>query len=220
MSIDSPNEKIPSNILTSDDYIHSLRGRKLKIYLMGERVDDPVDHPMMRPSVNAMSKTYDLALEDPELATVSSPYTGEKVNRFLHIAASAEEVVLQNKMQRRLGQLTGTCFQRCVGMDALNALFSVTYEIDARHGTPYHARLKALQALTSVKDVFPITNDNEIRYLVERLGIDFLVKGADTAYDKKYAYVAGSEFVKAVLFIAHDHNSIHSSDRDVPGVIK
>jgi 4-hydroxybutyryl-CoA dehydratase/vinylacetyl-CoA-Delta-isomerase len=143
MSIDSPNEKIPSNILTSDDYIHSLRGRKLKVYLMGERVDDPVDHPMMRPSVNAMSKTYDLALEDPELATVSSPYTGEKVNRFLHIAASAEEVVLQNKMQRRLGQLTGTCFQRCVGMDALNALFSVTYEIDARHGTPYHARLKA-----------------------------------------------------------------------------
>ena len=48
---------------------------------------------------------------------------------------------MQNKMQRRLGQLTGTCFQRCVGMDALNALYSVTYEIDARHGTAYHTRL-------------------------------------------------------------------------------
>ncbi len=66
-----------------------------------------------------MAKTYDLALEAPELATVMSPFTGERVNRFLHVARSADDVVQQNKMQRRLGQLTGTCFQRCVGMDAL-----------------------------------------------------------------------------------------------------
>ncbi|MGE5123496.1 MAG: 4-hydroxyphenylacetate 3-hydroxylase C-terminal domain-containing protein, partial [Acidobacteriaceae bacterium] len=64
------------------------------------------------------------------------------VNRFLHVAISAEDVVMQNRMQRRLGQLTGTCFQRCVGMDALNALYSVTFEIDEKHGTAYHTRLK------------------------------------------------------------------------------
>ena len=76
------------------------------------------------------------------MATALSPFTGERVNRFLHIATSANDVVLQNKMQRRLGQLTGTCFQRCVGMDALNSLYSVTYEIDEKYGTPYHERLK------------------------------------------------------------------------------
>jgi 4-hydroxybutyryl-CoA dehydratase/vinylacetyl-CoA-Delta-isomerase len=43
-------------------------------------------------------------------------------------------------MQRRLGQLTGTCFQRCVGMDALNSLHSVTWEIDEACGTAYHRR--------------------------------------------------------------------------------
>ncbi len=129
-------------ILFGEDYIKSLRGRHLKVYLMGERVDEPLDHPMLRPSINAMAKTYDLALDDPGLATVRSPLTGEQVNRFLHVATSAEEVVQQNKMQRRLGQLTGTCFQRCVGMDALNALYSVTYEIDVKHGTAYQARLK------------------------------------------------------------------------------
>jgi 4-hydroxybutyryl-CoA dehydratase/vinylacetyl-CoA-Delta-isomerase len=129
-------------IITREDYIESLRRRKLKVFLMGERVDEPVDHPMIRPSVNAMAKTYELALENPELATATSPYTGERVSRFLHIATDAEDVVLQNKMQRRLGQLTGTCFQRCVGMDALNALYSVTYEIDGKHGTSYHSRLK------------------------------------------------------------------------------
>src|SRR5690606_36786443 len=84
-----------------------------------------------------------LALQHPELASAVSPYTGERVNRFLHIATSPEDLVRQNKMQRRLGQLTGTCFQRCVGMDALNALHSTTYEIDERHGTPYHERLLA-----------------------------------------------------------------------------
>ncbi len=131
----------PDTILTGKEYINSLRGRKLKVFLMGERVEEPVDHPMIRPSINAMAKTYDLALEAPELASTVSPYTGERVNRFLHIATSAQEVVQQNVMQRRLGQLTGTCFQRCVGMDALNALYSVTYEIDALHHTSYHSRL-------------------------------------------------------------------------------
>lgn len=128
-------------ITNGTDYIHSLRGRKLKVYLMGERLDEPVDHPLIRPSINALAMTYDLALRDPDLATVKSPLTGEPVNRFLHVAASAQEVVMQNQMQRRLGQLTGTCFQRCVGMDALNALYSVTYEIDAQHHSSYHVRL-------------------------------------------------------------------------------
>jgi 4-hydroxybutyryl-CoA dehydratase/vinylacetyl-CoA-Delta-isomerase len=133
------NEKIPM-IRSGQDYIESLRGRKLEIYLFGERVEEPVDHPMIRPSINAVAATYDLAESNPELASAVSPLTGERINRFLHIAASREDVVMQNKMQRRLGQLTGTCFQRCVGMDAFNALHSVTYEIDEAFGTSYHPR--------------------------------------------------------------------------------
>jgi 4-hydroxybutyryl-CoA dehydratase / vinylacetyl-CoA-Delta-isomerase len=134
-------ENKPGTIITSKDYIDSLRGRKLKVYLMGELLNEPVDHPMVRPSVNAMAMTYELAMQEPSLATAPSPFTGGGVNRFLHVATSADDVVQQNRMQRRLGQLTGTCFQRCVGMDALNALYSVTHEIDQKHGTVYHARL-------------------------------------------------------------------------------
>ena len=123
------------------EYIQSLRGRSLKILLFGEEVIDPVDHPMIRPSINAVAETYDLAVEDPELATAKSSISGIPVNRFLHIAESAQDLVNQNRMQRKLGQLTGTCFQRCVGMDALNSLYSTTFEIDAKHGTQYHRRL-------------------------------------------------------------------------------
>ena len=85
---------------------------------------------MIRPSINAIAETYDLAVKAPELASVISPFTGERVSRFLHVCTSANDLVLQNKMQRKLGQNTGTCFQRCVGMDAFNSLYSVTYEID------------------------------------------------------------------------------------------
>ena len=130
-------------IRTGAEYVASLRGRGLRVHLMGQPVAEPVDHPIIRPSINAVAETYDLAARDPDLATAVSPYTGERINRFLHLATSAEDLVAQGRMQRRLGQLTGTCFQRCVGMDALNALHSVTFEVDERHGTPYHQRFLA-----------------------------------------------------------------------------
>jgi len=127
-------------IRTGEEYIESLRGRNLTVYLFGEKIDEPVDHPIIRPSINAVAETYDLAVREEELASAQSSLTGQRVNRFLHIAESAEDLVLQNKMQRKLGQNTATCFQRCVGMDALNSLHSTTYEIDEKHGTNYHQR--------------------------------------------------------------------------------
>jgi 4-hydroxybutyryl-CoA dehydratase/vinylacetyl-CoA-Delta-isomerase len=131
----------PSPIRNGAEYIDSLRGREPRVYLLGEPVADPVEHPIIRPSINAMAATYDLAGDEPELATAWSPFVKARVNRFCHVTRSADDVVMQNRMQRRLGQLTGTCFQRCVGMDAINSLYSVTHDIDAVQGTGYHRRL-------------------------------------------------------------------------------
>ncbi len=127
---------------TGAEYIESLRGRNLTVYLMGERVKEPVDHPIIRPSIQAVAATYDLAVSDPALATAPSKLSSGPVHRFLHVTESVDDVVMQNRMQRRLGQETGTCFQRCVGMDAINSLYSVTYDIDRERGTPYHERWK------------------------------------------------------------------------------
>ena len=128
-------------IIDGKSYIESIRNRNLNVYLFGNKIKEPVDHDMIRPSINAIAKTYDLAVSDPELASVISPFTGERISRFLHICTSSKDLVLQNKMQRKLGQLTGTCFQRCVGMDAFNSLYSVTFEMDERNGTNYHQKL-------------------------------------------------------------------------------
>ncbi|HEY6556464.1 MAG TPA: 4-hydroxyphenylacetate 3-hydroxylase N-terminal domain-containing protein [Polyangiaceae bacterium] len=130
-------------IRTADDYIQSLRNRQLKVYLFGELVKEPVDHPVIRPSINAVAETYRLAEDEPEVATAHSSLTGKRVNRFLQVTESVDDVVKQNRMQRKLGQRTGTCFQRCVGMDAINSVYSVTYDIDRAKGTDYHERFKA-----------------------------------------------------------------------------
>jgi 4-hydroxybutyryl-CoA dehydratase/vinylacetyl-CoA-Delta-isomerase len=130
-------------IRTAAEYVESLRNRKLTVYLFGEKIENPVDHPLIRPSINAVAETYRLAEDNPELATAESKISGKRVNRFLHVTESVNDVVLQNRMQRALGQRTGTCFQRCVGMDAINSTFSVTYDIDRAKGTGYHERFQA-----------------------------------------------------------------------------
>lgn len=129
-----------SPIMTGDDYIASLAKRSIDLYMFGELVTDPTNNPVIRPSMNALKATYDLAVEDIELATAESPLIGKRVNRFLHIVESPDDLVMKNRMQRRLGQITGTCFQRCAGLDAFSVLHSITYDIDQKHGTNYHER--------------------------------------------------------------------------------
>lgn len=129
-------------MMTKEQYIESLRKMNLKVYLMGELVENPVDHPMIRPSMNSVAMTYELA-EKPEyreLMTAKSNITGKPVNRFCHLHQSTEDLVNKVKMQRLLGQKTAACFQRCVGMDAFNAIWSTTYEMDKALGTEYHKR--------------------------------------------------------------------------------
>ena len=55
-------------IRSGGEYIQSLRGRNLEVYLFGELVNEPVDHPMIRPSINAVAETYELAEKEPELS--------------------------------------------------------------------------------------------------------------------------------------------------------
>ena len=56
-------------------------------------------------------------------------------------------------MQRLLGQQTAACFQRCVGMDAFNALYSTTYEIDEKCRTSYFANFKKFMFYVQENDL-------------------------------------------------------------------
>ena len=56
-------------------------------------------------------------------------------------------------MQRLMGQKTAACFQRCVGMDAFNAIFSTTYEMDQKLGTEYHKRFTEYMKFVQENDL-------------------------------------------------------------------
>jgi 4-hydroxybutyryl-CoA dehydratase/vinylacetyl-CoA-Delta-isomerase len=123
-------ERYHAAMKTASEYVASLRARKLALWVDGERVREPVDHPKVRPSVAAVAATYALA-HDPrthELACAHSELIDGPVNRFTHLFRAPEDLVKKVELQRVLGRLTGTCFQRCVGMDGLNALFIATWE--------------------------------------------------------------------------------------------
>ncbi len=125
---------------TASAYLDSLRVRSLRLFIDGELVDDPVEHPRVRPAINAIAATYALADDDAtrELATVHSDIIGERVNRFTGLFRDASDLVRKLEMQRVLGRLTGTCFQRCVGLDGLNALFIATHQA----GSDAHAKFR------------------------------------------------------------------------------
>ena len=135
-------------MMTPEQYEESLRKLNLVVYMFGERVQDVVSDPIIRPSMNAVAKTYELAHrpEHEDIMTVTSHISGKKINRFTHIHQGTGDLVRKSKMGRLLGRETGCCFQRCVGMDALNALSIVTFDIDAKYSTEYYKRfLKYLE---------------------------------------------------------------------------
>ncbi|MGC1403089.1 MAG: 4-hydroxyphenylacetate 3-hydroxylase N-terminal domain-containing protein [Thermodesulfobacteriota bacterium] len=131
-------------IKNAPDYMKSLRKLNQVVYYKGKRIKDVSRHPATAPHVRAAAMTYALA-NDPEykdLATATSHLTGKTISRFTHVHQNVEDLIKKVKLLRVLGQKTGSCFQRCVGLDGINATYSVTYEIDQKYGTHYFERFK------------------------------------------------------------------------------
>ena len=63
---------------TREEYIESLRKLNLNVWFMGKKIDNPVDHPMIRPSLNSLAMTYELAQQEEykDLMTATSNLTG------------------------------------------------------------------------------------------------------------------------------------------------
>jgi len=144
-----------SILMNAKQYEESLRKLKLNVYMFGKKVDNVVDDPIIRPSMNAVAATYEFAHrpEYEDILTVKSHLTGKKINRFTHIHQSTEDLVKKSKMGRLMGSLTACCFQRCVGMDAMNALSITTHAIDAKHGTGYYQRFLKFLAYVQENDL-------------------------------------------------------------------
>jgi 4-hydroxybutyryl-CoA dehydratase/vinylacetyl-CoA-Delta-isomerase len=176
---------------TPNDYLRSLTERTIELWVDGERVHDVLEHPKLRPAINAVAATYSLS-HDPEwreLATAHSELIDGPVNRFTHLFTEPEDLVKKVQLQRVLGRLTGTCFQRCVGLDGLNSTYIATWEA----GETYHQRfvnwLKGVQerdemlcgAMTDPKGdrrKRPLEQPEAFLRIVERRPDGIVIRGA------------------------------------------
>lgn len=125
---------------TKEQYIEGLRKMKRNIYVHGQKIDR--DDELQMPCLNTIGTTYDEAAkpENQELLTAISHITGERINRFNHIHQSTDDLHKKQDMTRQLCRVVGGCIQRCMGIDATNAVNAVSFEADKQNDgkTEYH----------------------------------------------------------------------------------
>jgi len=125
---------------TKQQYIERLRKMRRNIYVNGEKIAR--DDEIQMPTINTYGLTFDYAADPKyeDLCTAKSHLTGEKINRFCHVHHSKEDLHKKQDMTRALCQIAGGCIQRCMGIDATNAIYNVSYEADKLNNgaTQYH----------------------------------------------------------------------------------
>ena len=131
-------------VKTGKQYTDSLRKIKRNSYILGQKVDDIVDHPMNRPAVNAIAESYEIAnINDMKsFAAPSSRLCNGTVNRYNALSESVNDMLARGEMERTVGYRTAVGCPRSTGYDAINALYSIAYEVDQKYKTPYLERLK------------------------------------------------------------------------------
>jgi len=138
---------------TYEQYVEDLKKMKPNVWIGDEKVNrsDPRIHGGMRIIKETFDCAYDPEYED--LCTVTSHLTGKKINRFCHIHQSEEDLLNKQKMTRLLCHRVGGCIQRCMGIDALNALSVITYEMDEALGTDHYERFKKYMEYFQERDL-------------------------------------------------------------------
>jgi len=128
---------------TVGQYYDSLRQMSPTAYILGEKVTNVIDHPLIKGQVAAVAQTYELAQDSEykQRLVAESKLIGSEVNRFVKLYESVDDLLVKVKTLKFLSQRIATCYMRCTGMDALNAAGVVTYEVDRKYDTNYHERL-------------------------------------------------------------------------------
>jgi aromatic ring hydroxylase len=126
---------------TPAEYFDSLAKMKHNVFMGGRRIERPYEDPQIRTGAAVIALTYEFAgrAEHEELLTAKSHLTGKQINRFTHIHQSADDLRRKIQMTREYCRHT-LCIQRCMGIDALNALSIITHQVDQMANTSYHKR--------------------------------------------------------------------------------
>jgi 4-hydroxybutyryl-CoA dehydratase/vinylacetyl-CoA-Delta-isomerase len=141
-------------LMTGDEYLKSLEKLHPTTYILGEKVANPFNHPLIKPMIMGVARTYDLE-HDPEGAKllVTQNERGEQVSRFVKLYRNTDDLIAKVRMLKFLSHKIGTCFMRCTGMDGMNAVGTQIYDCDQKYGTEYWPRLLSLIDMLQAGDL-------------------------------------------------------------------
>ncbi|MGA8848405.1 MAG: 4-hydroxyphenylacetate 3-hydroxylase N-terminal domain-containing protein [Dehalococcoidia bacterium] len=129
---------------TKEQYIRGLAKMKRNVYFNGALIDRTDEQQM--DCINTIGTTFDEAAkpENQDVCTAISHLTGKRISRFTHIHQNTADLHKKQDMTRMLCQKVGGCIQRCMGIDATNAIYNVSYEADKMNkgATQYHENFK------------------------------------------------------------------------------
>ncbi|MGB9661896.1 MAG: 4-hydroxyphenylacetate 3-hydroxylase family protein [Moorellaceae bacterium] len=148
---------------TFEAYVNRLRKMRPNVYINGQKLDRTGD--WINGGLYVIRQTFDCA-HDPayqDVCVATSHLTGEKINRFTHIHRSIDDLLKKQLMTRLLCHRVGGCIQRCMGVDALNALYVVTYDMDQACGTNYHQRLLKYLEYSQANDLVACCAQTDVK---------------------------------------------------------
>ncbi|HSW35341.1 MAG TPA: 4-hydroxyphenylacetate 3-hydroxylase N-terminal domain-containing protein [Candidatus Limnocylindrales bacterium] len=114
---------------TREQYRTQLGKMNRNLYSNGEKIDRLDER--QEGAINVMGLTFDAAWDpaSKDLCTATSHISGEIINRFNHIHQNTEDLHKKQDMTRFMCNKVGQCIQRCMGIDAANAINAVSYEV-------------------------------------------------------------------------------------------
>jgi len=130
-------------LMTKAQYYESLEDLHPTTYILGQKVENTYEHPLIKHMLAGVAQTYDLAHESEgrKYLVAESKLIGEEVSRFVKFYESPDDLLTKVRMLKFLAQRIGTCFMRCTGMDAMNSIGIEVYNCDKKYGTNYYERL-------------------------------------------------------------------------------
>ncbi|MFC1995497.1 4-hydroxyphenylacetate 3-hydroxylase N-terminal domain-containing protein [Chloroflexota bacterium] len=195
---------------TGEDYKRSLEKMKTVVYVRGEKVDEFYDHPCLKPAVETVAVGYDLAHNPHHTScTVAvSQLTREIVNRFVHVATSAEELIKREQQIRLASFITGECLYQCTGTDAIHAAACTTYDVDVALGTNYYQRfnewLKYIQMNDlCVNGVITDVKGDRSKRPTEQINPDLFLRVVEKRKDG--ILVRGAKVHQSGAAVMHEH---------------
>jgi 4-hydroxybutyryl-CoA dehydratase/vinylacetyl-CoA-Delta-isomerase len=150
---------------TAEQYYESLKGVHPTAYILGEKVENVHQHPLIRHMTAAVAKTYEME-NDPEgkkYLVTKSDLTGDDVSRFVAFYKSPDDLLTKVRMLKFLTQRVGGCFMRCTGMDAINSVGIEAYNCDQKYGTNYWGRLQDFTQKMQQEDLVVFSGVTDVK---------------------------------------------------------